>query len=143
MYRAFITIFIITSIFVGCNNNDQEILSYVNGFKYNTQDRQEEIINALRENNISLIIDKDGFVTYQDSHVGKVDKIIKEIETRPHIEFFKKQYSDKFIFLLEQNNIEHYVKFFHDKKIQIFWSREKDTEVRMIIREDFPALFKN
>ena len=91
MYRAFITIFIITSIFVGCNNNDQEILSYVNGFKYNTQDRQEEIINALRENNISLIIDKDGFVTYQDSHVGKVDKIIKEIETRPHIEFFKKQ----------------------------------------------------
>ena len=115
---------------------------YTNGFRYNDPAHHEKAIAKLRKNNIPIIVSDDGHATYQDKYKQKVTQILKRLDNRPYSEYYKRQYSDNFTALLDENMIEYEVKFFNDKKIQVYWNYEDDELVRKLKDENLNRIFE-
>jgi len=114
---------------------------YTNGFKYSDPVYQEEIVSELKRLDVPIIIANDGYATYPDDQVDKVNRILKKIDNSPFAEFYKPEYADNFSLLLEENNIDYRVKYFPNNKVQIYWDDKHDTFVRDLKTKNLNKIF--
>lgn len=141
-YNCFIFILIVSLLMFACDNVQKSNTHYINGFKYNDPSYQEEIIAELKKNNIPIIISNDGFASYPNDYIGKVDELLKELDNRPYSEFYEKKHANNFVELLEKNNYEYRVKYLEGNKTQVYWNKEDDKFVRALKEKNLNNIFE-
>ena len=137
-----VTLSILSFLLVGPITAHCEEPHYTNGFWYNDQVYHQKVVTELKSNDIPIIISDEGYATYPNSYEQEVTKILKRLDNRPYSEFYKKQYADNFVALLDENNIEYKVKIFSDSKVQVFWNNEDDKLVRKLKEVNLNRIFE-
>lgn len=125
----------------GCENVPQNNTHYVNGFKYNDPSYQNEIVAELKKKQIPIIISDNGYVSYPADYKTIVETILNRLDNKPYTEFYEKRYADRFIKILEGNELEYKIKHLESSKIQVYWNIEDDILVRELKKKHLQSIF--
>jgi hypothetical protein len=141
-FYNFVIIFVgIVFFLFGCENVPPNNTHYINGFKYNDPSYQKEIIVELKKKNIPILISDNGYVSYPADYITIVETVLKRLDNNPYTEFYEKRYADRFVKILEGNNLEYKIKYLESNKIQVYWNTEDDILVRELKKKHLKSIF--
>jgi len=140
-YSLAIIFLAIVSLMFACESVPINNGHYINGFKYDDPSYQKEIIDELKKNGIPIIISDNGYVSYPADYVNAVKIVLKRLDNKPYSEFYEKRYVDKFVEILEGNNLEYKIKYLESNKVQVYWDIKDDILVRELKKKNLHIIF--